>query len=471
MLQNKTGTRVFLLVLITMMLQACSHLKENNKNSPTSELNVKKIVLDNGMIVLIAPNSKLPIVSYYTLFDVGGRYETRGTTGATHFLEHLMFKGAKKYGPGEFDTLIEKNGGMTNAYTTNDATVYYQNIPSSFLETMIDLEADRTQHLLLEPVGFESERQVIFEERKMRYENNPDGFMYLTMMKKVFEGTPYGQSVIGDIDDLRGLSRENVMDFFKTYYTPDNAILVIAGDVDPEKIIPIVKEKYGSIPRSNGLMELKSKRDDPANYVSKAKFSTEYNFYATNPIPKFTMAFRGEKLGTRRAFILDVLAYMLGNGGSSYLTQKYVKKENPLMSEISLSSNNLRHAGVFYLSGELMDNQSIETAKKELKRDMKIFCSEAIDARTLQKSKNQIMSQAYQQMKTNAGMASVLMNNEKNYGDYAFGPKEIEIYNSVTEDEIKKECHTIFNKSEFIFISIWDKFPKNISAATSTEVR
>lgn len=471
MLQKNFSTLMASFVLMATVLSGCAHLVESKKKPAPAQLNVKKLVLDNGLTVLIAPNSKLPIVSYYTLFDVGGRYEVRGTTGATHFLEHMMFKGAQKYGPGQFDSLIERNGGTTNAYTTNDATVYYQSVPSSFVETMIDLEADRLQHLLLEPVSFESERQVIFEERKMRYENSPDGFLYLMMMKKVFEGTPYGQSVIGDVEDLKALNRDQVMDFFKTYYAPDNAILAIAGDVDPEKLIPIIKEKYGSIPKSVGLSELKAKRDNPVNYEIKAPFKTEYAYYATNPIPKFTMAFKGEKSGTRRAFVLDILAYMLGNGGSSYLSQKYVRNQHPLLSDVSLSSYNLRHAGVFYLSGELMDTATIENAKTQLKGDIKKFCSEGLDSRTLQKSKNQIMSQAYQQMKSNAGMASTIMMNEKVYGDYNYGVKEMEIYNSVTENEVKKECDKIFVNSDYIFISTWDKYPRNLSASLSAEIK
>lgn len=464
MLQN-----FFLVAFLVALLPGCSHFPESNKKPAPVRLNVKKVVLDNGLTVLIAPNSKLPIVSYYTLFDVGGRHETTGTTGATHFLEHMMFKGAQKYGPGQFDNLIEKNGGMTNAYTTNDATVYYQSIPASFVETMIDLEVDRLQHLALEPVGFESERQVIFEERKMRYENSSDGLIYLMMMKKVFQGTPYGQSVIGDVADLAALSRDQVMKFFKTYYAPDNAILAIAGDADPDKLIPIIKEKYGAIPRSSGLTELKARGDDPAHYELKANFNTEYSYYSTNPIPKFIMAFKGEKLATRRAFVLDVLAYMLGNGGSSYLAQKYVRNKSPLLSEVSLNSYNLRYAGVFYLSGELMANATIENVKKQLKSDIKNFCAEALDARTLQKTKNQIMSSAYKQMKTNAGMASTIMMNEKVYGDYGYGTKEMEIYNSVTESEVKKECNAIFVNSDSIFISTWDKYPKNLSASAETK--
>jgi zinc protease len=462
--------KVFSLVLFFVFSLALSSCATSSAQKKVPEaplpiaLNVKKVVLDNGLTVLIAPNPKLPIVAFYTLFDVGGRYEVKGTTGATHFLEHMMFKGAKKYGPGEFDSLIEKNGGSTNAYTTNDSTVYYQTIPSSFVLQMIDLEVDRIQHLLLEPTSFESERKVIFEERKMRYENSPDGLLYLTMMKKVFEGTPYGQSVIGDVEDLQSLSRDQVMNFFKTYYAPDNAILAIAGDVDPDKILPIIKEKYGAISRSKILEGLKIERNNPLNFKNQAVFGADYKVYATNPIPKFMMAYKGEKIGTRRAFVLDVLASMLGNGGSSYLTQKYVKNQTPLLSDITLASYNLQQAGVFYLSGELMDNVTIDVAKKVLMDDVKNFCKEGLNARTLQKTKNQIMSNAYHQMKTNAGMASTIMMNEKIYGDYGYGTKEMEIYNSISESEVKDACLDVLVNSAPLFISSWNQYPKNLSA-------
>jgi len=456
--------RLLKLILPCLIIASCATTTSTKPKATSTQagMNVKKYVLDNGLTVLLAPNPKLPIASFYTLFDVGGRYEVKGTTGATHFLEHMMFKGAKKYGPGQFDTLIEKNGGMTNAYTTSDATVYYQNIPASFVPTMIDLEADRLQHLLLEPFSFESERKVIFEERKMRYENSPDGLLYLMMMKKVFEGTPYGQSVIGDVEDLAALNRDQMMEFFKTYYTPDNAVMAIAGDIDPDKTIEIIKEKYGSIPRSKGLMELKAKRDEPKSYESKAKYNREYRYYATNTNPKFMLAYPGKKLGTRRAFVMDILAYMLGNGGSSYLTQKYVKSEKPLFSSISLGSYNLRHAGVFYFSGEFMDGVPFELAKDKFLADTKSFCKEGINDHALVKTKNQIIVHAYHQLKTNAGVASTIMMNEKLYGDYNYGTKEMEIYQSVTEAEVRAACDEILNKSGNILVSVWDKNPRNL---------
>jgi len=449
------------IILMAFLLNACGSIGTSPKSaSQKAGFNVKKVVLINGLTVLIAPNPKLPIVSYYTLFDVGGRDEGPGTTGATHFLEHMMFKGAKKYGPGEFDGLLEQSGGVTNAYTTNDMTVYYQNIPVEFLDTMIDMEADRMQNLLLEPVSFESERQVIFEERKMRYENSPDGLIFLALMKKVFAGTPYGQSVIGDEADLKALTRTQMLEFFKNFYVPNNAILAIAGDVDPDKVIAKIEATYGQIPASSNLADLKKKSSSEEIFKSTAKFGLEYKLYATNPIPKFVMAFKAEKVGTRKSYTMDLLAMILGNGGSSYLTQKYVKSDNPLFSEVNLSNFNLIHSGVFYFAGELMEGQKIEDVKRILEGDLKEMCEKAINPRALQKAKNQILAQGYSQLKTNAGVASTIVRNEKWHGDYNYGLKELEIYNSVSESEVKKSCRETLEESKSIFISTWDKYPK-----------
>ena len=462
--EKETGmprfARMLTLVLTIGATSACSTLKSASNNPIKAGFNVKKSVLKNGLTVLVAPNPKLPIVSYYTLFDVGGKDEGPGTTGATHFLEHMMFKGAKKYGPGEFDTMIEKSGGMTNAYTTNDMTVYYQNIPKDFLPQMIDLEADRLQNLLLEPVSFESERQVIFEERKMRYENSPDGLLYLAMMKKLFEGTPYGQSVIGDEADLKALTRDQMMNFFKTYYVPNNAIVAIAGDVDPDEVIKMMKEKYENIPESKDLMEHKKKNMNEERFVAKPKLGTEYKMYATNPIPKFIMAYPAEKIGTRKAYVMDLVANILAGGGSSYLVQKFVKSDNPLLQDIGISNHNLTFGGVFNFSGELVEGQTVENVRNVLTAELPVMCDAAITDRALQKTKNQILVGGYNALKSNAGVASAIMRNEKWFGDYNYGLKEMEIYNSVTKSEALATCKEVLIGTPNIFLSAWDKYPK-----------
>lgn len=452
--------KLFLLVLLFFV--SCGTLPSKAKNeAAVEEFNVQKTVLSNGLTILISPNPKLPIVSYVTLFDVGGRDEKKGTTGATHFLEHMMFKGAKKYGPGQFDGLLEKSGGVTNAYTTNDMTVYYQNIPTSFLDTMIDMEADRMQNLLLDPVSFESERKVIFEERKMRYENNPDGFIFLNLMKKIFAGTPYGQSVIGDEKDLRDLSRDQMMIFFKNFYVPNNAIIGIVGDVNPDETIAKIKEAYGKIPASLELANLKKASSGSELFNSKRKLGKEYKIYGTNPIPKFMMAFPAEKIGTRKSYAMDILAMILGNGGSSYLTQKYVKTDDATLSEINLINYNLIHSGVFYFSGDLLEGKKVEDVKEQIESDFAEMCENAITGHSLEKAKNQFLAQRYEQFKTNSGVASTIVRNEKFYNDYNFALKEVDIYNSINENEVKMICRETLKNTNEIFISTWNQYPKN----------
>lgn len=463
--------KCFAFLLAFILLDGCSttqqtDLKTTSKSTTCinskNGLNVRKCVLKNGLKVLIAPNPKLPIVSYYTLFDVGGRDEGPGTTGATHFLEHMMFKGAKKYGPGEFDGRLERSGGETNAYTTNDMTVYYENIPSSFLDTMIDMEADRMQNLLLEPASFESERKVIFEERKMRYENSPEGLIYLEMLKKIFAGTPYAQSVIGEESDLAQLSRDQMMEFFRNYYVPNNAIIAIAGDVNPDELIAKIEEKYGGIPASALLSTLKEKSSSAHAYEAKPILGKEYKIYATNPLPQFVIVYPGEKIGVRKAYVLDLVAMILGTGGSSYLHQNYVKSKKPILKEISTSNYNLIHGGAFYISGDLLPGKKLKNVKTTLENDLKGICPKAIFAKSLQKAKNQIMSQAYEHLKTNAGVASMLVLNEKYFNDYSYGMKEIEIYNSITEEEAINTCRNLLQGTSGIFISTWDKYQKKL---------
>lgn len=440
---------MIILIVISTALSSCS----TTELKP--QVKVEKFELANGLKVILIPNPELPIVSYYTFYDVGGRYESKGTTGATHFLEHMMFKGAKKYGPGDFDRIIDSNGGNNNAFTTNDETVYYENVPSQVLDQIIDLEADRMQNLLLEPTSFESERQVIFEERKMRYENSADGQLYLETMKKVFEGTPYGNSVIGEVEDLRDLTRDKMMEFFKTYYVPNNAIIVIAGDIDEAKTKTLIQEKFGAIPSTPNLIALKRERDRPENYVLKHQnWGKTFLIKGATEIPKLSFAFPGVRVGTRSAYVLDLLSTMLSEGGSSYLVKKYVDTKEAIFSSIDTRNTNLRHHGFVMLKAELMPGVKQEDAMGRLLKDKVHFCQEAINDRALQKTKNQILNMVIAQFKTNSGAAQMIGSSEQSEGDYKRAIEGLNIINSVTTKEIGHECEKIFSH-EPVVVSIW----------------
>lgn len=442
---------------------ACSGFKKKSPpfdDAPTSEnifvnLEVRKEILPNGLRILIVENHHLPIYSYYTFFDVGSRFEKDGQTGSSHFLEHLMFKGAKKYGPGVFDTSIEGNGGSSNAYTTNDLTVYHENMPTSTLDMIIDMEADRMVNLTLDPVTFESERQVVLEERKLRYENSPQGKIYLTMMKKVFKNTPYEGSVIGEESDLVKLSRENVQEYFKRYYSPNNAVVVVVGDINPSKTLSLIREKYGKLPPSQDLKKEKSAFEKPELYIHRATYPQEVNLHGNSPDPIFIFSYKGVQSGTRESFVLDMLSSILADGESSYLNKLYVQNNNPLLSSIAASNYTLKQSGVFFTQGTLLKKTNLNSFKKRYLKDSLNFCEDAITERSLQKTKNQYYVSYYDELDSNGGVAQLIGQREVFYNDYKFYLKELEAYNSITVSELKKSCREIFNSNKSIFLTIW----------------
>ncbi len=460
-------------LLISSLILSCSHQSSAPKKAENKalkqdsngmvHLEVKKYTLPNGLKLLVYENHTLPIFSYYTFFDVGGRHEGPGTTGATHFLEHLMFKGAKKYGPGQFNFLIEGNGGQTNAYTNFDNTVYYEDLPitsgdQDMVEKVIDIEADRMGNLALVPEAFEKERNVVLEERKMRYENRPGGKLYLSMMQSMFEGTPYGGSVIGSVADLKSLTREHVRSYFKKFYTPDNATIVVAGDVDAEEVYETVKDKYGDMePSSKEIQDYRVSRDNPELYKHQGKYGRHVKIKANSTTPQFMLAYPSVAMGVHKGYVLDILSSILGEGASSYFNQKYVSNRKPLLSNFYASNYTLKYSGVFFVGGELLPKKGIYWFKKKLVKDLKKSCDSAIDERSLQKTKNQYLISYVSSLETNNGIAHFLGMRENFFNDYAYYKKELEIYDKITVAEVKSACKELFSSDKFIMTSVWDK--------------
>lgn len=470
---------LYLTPILLSTILGCSHPQSGSSTSPNIsakdtalkqdshgmvQLDVKKYTLPNGLRLLVYENHKLPIFSYYTFFDVGGRHEGKGTTGATHFLEHLMFKGAKKYGPGQFNFLIEGNGGRTNAYTNFDNTVYYEDLPitsgdTNMVDKVIDIEADRMENLALVPEAFEKERNVVLEERKMRYENRPSGKLYLAMMQSMFEGTPYGGSVIGSVADLKSLTREHVREYFKKFYTPDNAVVVVAGDVNPEEVYEEVKEKYGHMsPSSKEIQQYRASRDNSTLYKHQGRYGRHIKIRANSTTPQFMLAYPSEAMGVHKGYVLDMLSSILGEGASSYLNQKYVANRRPILSTISASNYTLKYSGVFFISGELLPKKGIYWFKKQLIKDLKRSCDKAIDKRSLQKTKNQYLISYVSTLETNNGIAHFLGMRENFFNDYAYYKKELDTYEKITVDEVKSACKELFDSDRYIMTTVWDKF-------------
>ena len=227
---------VALVVMLALLLPAAALRAQSPARSTDS---VVAATLDNGLRVLLLEDHRSPIVSFQVWYRVGSRNESRGATGIAHFLEHMLFKGTPKYGPRMFARLVEQNGGQNNAFTSADVTSYYVNIAADKIDLVIDLESDRMQNALLDPKEIDSERQVVIEERRTRTEDDPGGFLGEEVGSLAFKAHPYGYPIIGWMEDIKRITPAEIRAFYKTYYVPNNAIVVAAGDFRAANVMEI----------------------------------------------------------------------------------------------------------------------------------------------------------------------------------------------------------------------------------------
>lgn len=446
---------LFSLLLTTLFFNSCSSVKKDKTLADSINLDVDEVKLDNGMTALIVNNPKLPIFSLYFFYKVGGKNEVPGITGASHFLEHMMFKGGKKFGKNTLDFIIEGSGGSTNAYTTNDQTVYYENLPSKELSMILDIEADRMENLNLDPEEFDKERAVVLEERKMRYENAPRGQLYQLLMETFFAGTPYGRSVIGDIPDLKSVTREQIHAYFKRFYAPNNVTLVLVGDVDTGKAKSMIKEKFGKIPSSKSVTSDHASLKDEAFQVS-FKESKVVNRKGESPSPIFMMAYPTYKAGHPKGYALDVLSSILGSGKSSSLINEYILTNKPVATSMYAAHQQLEKAGFFFVGGELVRGIKLNEFRADLQKKLKGYCESEITDRNIQKIKNNYLVDLYGGLDTNAGLAQFLGDRQTLTGDWRFYKHELELYEKVTVKDVKDLCLETFSKNS-VFVSVWDQ--------------
>jgi len=443
-------------IFLVVLAVGCATNSTKHKGlSDSINLEVKEVKLSNGMVALKVPNHKLPIFSLYLFYKVGGKNEVPGITGASHFLEHMMFKGAKRFGKNTIDFTIEGSGGSTNAYTTNDQTVYYENLPNSQLGIMLDIESDRMENLLLDSEDFNKERQVVLEERKMRYENSPRGQLYLELMQTLYEGTPYGRSVIGDIPDLKSVSREQIHSYFKRFYAPNNMTLVLVGDVDPSEAEKMLKDKFGPIPSSPSVEEAhKSLKDE--DFIPRLAKDKVIAKKGESPVPMFMLAYPTFKAGHPKGYALDVLSSIIGSGKSSSLMNEYIFTSKPLATKIYAANQSLEKSGFFFIGGELVRGVKLAAFRENLQKKLKSFCNTEVTERTVQKIKNNYLVDLYAGLTTNAGLAQYLGDKQMLFNDWRFYKKELELYEEVTVSQVKLACHELFTQKS-VFVSVWDQ--------------
>ncbi len=397
---------------------------------------VHEHTLKNGLRVRLVENHAVPTISYYTFFRVGSRNERPGITGLAHFFEHMMFNGAKKYGPKEFDRVLESAGGSSNAYTSNDVTAYYEDFASDALPTVIELESDRMRDLAIAPELFESERGVVMEERRLRVDNDIVGMLDEALSTLVWRAHPYHWPVIGWMGDIANYKREDALQFFRTYYAPNNAIVVAVGDLDPAKTLKMIEKAYGDIPAGPPVPEVVDSEPEP-----NGERRTQVHY--PSQAPAVMIGYRAPKASDPDTFVLDVIQSVISMGDSSRLTRRLVYAEE-LATGVMVDFGWKIDPGMFLLYAELQPNGDPLKVEKAIYEELQKVAAEGVTDIELQKAKNTLRAHFLHEIATNNGRAHAIGNYETLLGDWRESLRTLDRYGAITNADVKRVAAKYF---------------------------
>ncbi|MEM6710762.1 MAG: pitrilysin family protein [Pseudomonadota bacterium] len=350
--------------------------------------------LDNGMDVVVIPDRRAPVVTHMVWYKVGAADEAPGQSGIAHFLEHLMFKGTKTNPDDTFSQTISKLGGTENAFTSLDYTAYFQRISAEHLPLMMEMEADRMKNLVLNDEVVMSERNVVLEERSSRIDNDPSALMRESFAATLFQNHPYGVPIIGWRHEIEDLSREMALDFYARHYTPENAILVVAGDVDEAVVRPLAERTYGAILACEGGVPSRKRPLEPAPVaerriamrdariaqpmVQMAYLAPSYKYNGGNPAA---------------AAALDVVSHYLGDGTTSRLYRTFVIEKQVAAAIGAFYQGSALDHGTFYLFAYPAEGVSLETLEAEIKQEIEVFLKDGLTEDELARAKRNLVAQ------------------------------------------------------------------------------
>lgn len=345
---------------------------------------VKEYRLKNGLKVLIIEDHKAPLATFQIWYRVGSRNEPIGKTGISHLLEHMMFKGTPKYGSKMFSNIVQRNGGTDNAYTTRDYTMYYETLASDRIGLAIELEADRMVNLLLDPKEVASERNVVMEERRMRYEDDPQNLLYEEVIATAFKSHPYRWPVIGWMSDIASIEREDLYAYYRTYYSPENAFIVISGDINSENIFLKVKENFEKIP-GIGKKIVPVKTEEPQQNGQRRVYLRK-----EAELPYLLIAYHVPSFPHKDSFALDVLSTILSGGKSSRLYKSIIYEKRLALNVFADYSGFYKDPFLFVFGGTAAPEKNIEDVEKTIYEEIERIKKEPPSEREVQKAKNQI---------------------------------------------------------------------------------
>ncbi|MEH6680143.1 MAG: pitrilysin family protein [Sediminicola sp.] len=395
---------------------------------------VERFTLKNGMKIMVLEDHSIPNANMYLFWKVGSRNEYPGITGLSHFFEHMMFNGSKKYGPKMFDRTMEAAGGSNNAYTTENITVYTDWFPTSSLETIFDLEADRIGHLALDSAMVESERGVVLSERSTGLENSNFRNISEAVKAAAFFAHPYRWSVIGYESDIKNWTQNDLQTYFDTYYAPNNAVTVISGDVDLDKVKELAKSYFEPIPAQPAPRKVHTV--EPPQMGERRVMV--HKIVST---PNVMVAYHVPETAHGDHYALELLNAILTNGKSSRLYNGLVNDQQLATSVMSYMPESF-DPNLLYIFAVANGEITADRLEKGILAELERIKQDGIPERELQKVKNQKLVAFYKDLETIDGKSNTLGTYELFFGDYKKMYGAPEAYSKVTADDIVRVAKT-----------------------------
>ena len=406
--------------------------------------------LDNGMHVILHQDNSAPVVTVSVMYHVGAKDENPERTGFAHFFEHLLFEGTENIPRGEWFNIVTSNGGSNNANTTDDRTYYYEVFPSNSVELGLWMESERLLHPVINQIGVDTQNEVVKEEKRLRVDNQPYGNILAEIKKRLFTAHPYRWTTIGEMEHLDAATLEEFQAFNKKFYVPNNAVLVVAGDIDKAEVKKMVADYFGPIPRGADIVR---------DAVKEAPITEAMRDKAYDPniqIPAVVAAYRTPSFKDREAYVLNMISSYLSGGKSSVLYKKMVdeQKQALVVQAVNLSQEDY---GIYALFGLPLGDVSLDTLIAEMDEEVVKMQTELISERDYEKLQNQFENQFVNSNSSVSGIANSLARYYMLYDNINLINNEIEIYRSITREEIRDVAKKYLNPNQRLILEYLPK--------------
>ena len=410
--------------------------------------------LDNGLHVILHQDNNAPVVTTSVMYHVGAKDEQPDRTGFAHFFEHLLFEGTENIERGQWFSIVTENGGTNNANTTDDRTYYYEVFPSNNLELGLWMESERMLHPIINQIGVETQNEVVKEEKRLRVDNQPYGKFLENVKKNLFRKHPYRWTTIGEMEHLDAATLDEFLAFNKKFYVPNNAVLVVAGDIDIASTKKMVQDYFGDIPRGADI-ERNYEKDEP---ITETISATAYD--SNIQIPAVINAYRTPGFSERESRVLDMISTYLSDGPSSKLYKKLVDEKKMALQTGAFNISQEDYS-MYVIFGLPLGDNTLDDLVSEMDEEIVKIQGQLISERDYQKLQNKIENGFVNSNASIEGIANSLARYYMLYDDTNLINTEIDIYRSITREEIKDVANKYLNPNQRLVLEYLPETKEN----------